>query len=192
MEAELYTAIKTRLNSLVPSIGFIAMYNNQVEKLLSQEPGDYMNSTYDFPRPAVFIQFVPPQEIQQLGNGVQIYDPLVIVVHILHEKFNDLAGNQEENLEVFALKQLIFKALNKFEPAGASGFARTSEEQDYDHTNLYWYKQEYTTNYIDAAMMEPVDGVDSISPVPPVITASLVPTFDGIPNLIIADTFTIE
>lgn len=176
MEAELYTAIKARLNSLVPSIEFIAMYNNQVEKLLIQEPGDYTNSTYEFPRPAVFIQFVPPQEIQQLGNGVQIYDPLVIVVHILHEKFNDLSGNQEENLEVFALKQLIFKALNKFEPAGASGFARTSEEQDTDHTNLYWYKQEYTTNYIDAAMIEPVDGVNSISPLPPDVSSDLIIT----------------
>lgn len=146
---QLYLDIKAHLLLSMPNL-FIRMYNNQFSYM---EEG----SVYSFPMPCVFIEFISPNNIEQLGTGVQIFDPLIIRIHIGHEYYNGL--NQEEDLVIFDLKDSVFKALQKYEPNGSVAFIRTAEEQDYTHTNVYHFVQEYTTNYIDSLMQEPVNGL---------------------------------
>lgn len=190
MERELLSAIQTKLGATVPEILFIHMWNNQVERL--KEVNDEGISTYVFPLPATLIEFVSPMEILQLGNGVQLYDPLIIRIHFVHNLLDAGDGTMEQNLEVFDLKNKVYKALQGFEPAGAVAFVRVAEEQDYDHPNLYHFIMDFQTNFVDASAIKPVDGVDSISPLPPVISVRFVPSFNnGIPSMIIEDTFTV-
>jgi hypothetical protein len=146
---QLFIDIKTQLLAQVPELAFIQMYNNQFDLIEKQE-------TYSFPFPCCFIEFVT-ETIQQLGNGVQIYDPLTVRVHIGNDFYNAIDGTQEQDLIVFELKQKIFKALNKFEPLGATVFIRFSETQDINHSNIYHFIQDYKTNYIDQDRSEPLN-----------------------------------
>jgi hypothetical protein len=146
---QLYLDIKTKLQASVPELLQISVYNNQFQSLEDRD-------IYSFPFPCAFVEFVNENESSQLGNGVQIFDPLYVKIHIGHTFYN--GENQEENLDVFDLKDKIYKALQKFEPDGAVAFIRSSETQDYDHTDVYHFVQTYTTNYVDFIMNEPVDG----------------------------------
>ena len=141
----------------VPEFAFIQMFNNQFELIESQE-------TYSFPFPCCFIEFLADNPVQQMGNGVQIYDPLTIRIHIGHDFYNAMDGTQEQDLLVMDLKQKVFKALNKFEPLGATVFIRFSETQDTNHTNVYHFIQDYKTNYIDQDRTEPQNSILSTPP----------------------------
>lgn len=146
---QLYLDIKARLKLKIPDLNFIAVYNNQFDLMEGQQ-------IYSFPFPCAFVEIVSDSEAQQLGNGVQIFDPLYVKIHIGHEFYN--GDNQEENLAVYDLRDKVYKALQKWEPNGAVAFIRSSETQDPDHTNVYHFVQTYTTNYIDTIMEQPVDG----------------------------------
>jgi hypothetical protein len=161
---QLYLDIKQRIEQKCPEILHIAVFNNQIELLKNNysREGVYDQSIYVFPRPAVFIEFESPQEIHQLGNGAQVYDPLNIRVHLLHEFFN--GENYEENLEVFDLKLALFKVLQRFEPNGCVAWTRISEEQDTDHTALYHFVMVFRTNYVDNGMRRIVGGVEKQTP----------------------------
>lgn len=155
---QLFLDIKTQLLAKVPEVTFVQMWNNQFNDL---EEG----SVYSFPFPCIFIEFVNENEIKQLGQGYQIYDPLTVRVHIGHDFYNNTDGTMEQDLAVMDLKQKVYKALQKFEPTGAVQFIRYSESQDYNHTNIYHFIQDYKTNYIDSYRTEPVDGVQSSAPI---------------------------
>jgi hypothetical protein len=172
MERELLSAIQAKLGTDVPEVLFIHMWNNQHERL--KEDNEEGISTYLFPLPATLIEFVGPMEIQQLGNGVQLYDPLIIRIHLLHNMLDAGDGTMEQNLLVFDIKNKVYKSLQAFEPTGAVAFVRVFEEQDYDHPNLYHFIIDFQTNFVDSATIKPVDGVDSTSPIPPVITSDLI------------------
>lgn len=134
-----------------PQVKYCNIYNNQYG--LEEE-----GKTYDFLKPAVFIEMQNTIDIQQLGNGNQIYNDLVIRLHIVHEFFNSTDGNgdQEQNLPVFELKQNIFATMDMLVPDGCIDLVRFSEEQNYDHKNLYIYAQDYRTNYIDNSRERPI------------------------------------
>lgn len=153
----LYLAIKERIESLAPAVKFIHVFNNQFE--LTEN-----GQIYSFPFPCVFIEFQNDQPVQQLGNGIQIYQPLIIRVHIGHNQYDAADGTMEQDLNVFDLKQQVFSALQKFEPAGAVMFIRTNETQDTNHTNIYHFIQEYTTSYVDQQQAEPVGGITADPP----------------------------
>ena len=172
MERELFAAIQTRINTLVPEILFVHIWNNQHEKIT--DDSDEGVKTYLFPRPALFVEFMASESIEQLGNGVQIYDPLTIRIHLLHDYLDAQDGTMEQNLPVFDLKNKVFTSLQKFEPNGAACFVRTAEEQDYEHGNLYHFLMDFTTNYVDFQMQEPVNGVDKDPPIALDLTTDLI------------------
>jgi hypothetical protein len=161
---ELYLELKQRINDKSPEIQHVAIFNNQIDLLenIYTEGQNYQNTTELFPTPAVFFEFESPSEIHQLGNGVQLYDPLNIKVHIVHTFFN--GENYGENLEVFDVKLSVFKALQKFEPKQSVPLVRILEEQDSDHTSIYHYVMTFLTNYMDNSMNEPVDPGKTIQP----------------------------
>ena len=163
---ELYLAIKAQLLLKVPSIKFIAMWNNQLMDLTD-------GKNYSFRMPAVFIEFVSPTPIGSIGNNVQIYEPLEVKIHILHEQYDAKDGTMDCNLDVFTFKQSIYKALQLFQAANTSVFDRQSEEQDYDHSNIYHYIQSYMIAMVDNDMPLPIDGTENEPPHTTEITAEI-------------------
>jgi hypothetical protein len=159
MEAEVFLAIKARIEANITDFNFIHKWNNYVEKLKSVDENGA--PIYGINHPSLFVEYLTPNDIEQLGGGVQIYDPLIIKIHILHNEIDATNGDMDQNLNVFELKQKVFKALQGFEPDGCVAFVRINEEQDYDHTNLYHYIQTYQTNYVDTSMMNPVNGQET-------------------------------
>ena len=143
-----------------PLIKFCQVWNDQLK-------WEMEGQLYDYLKPAVFIEFDSPNPISQLGNGVQQFDPLMVRLHIIHEYYNAIDGNgvQEQNLEVFAVKQRIYQMIQKFEPDYAVAFVRSSEQQQYDHNMLYHYVQEYKTNFIDNSLNEPIGSVTNTPPI---------------------------
>ena len=159
----LIQAVKARL-ATVPDFKTIRVFNNQFELL---ESGEYEGVFCN----AAFIEIINDQPAIQLGRGYQLFDPIIVRIHIGHEFYD--GDNMDEDLDVFDLKDKVYQVLQKFEPDGAVAFCRTAEGQDYDHANVYHYIMDFTTNYIDGLMKEPVNGVQSIPPTELVLNASL-------------------
>jgi hypothetical protein len=130
---------------------FVDIWNNQLE--LEQQ-----NVQYSFPMPACFIEIVNPGEPKQLGDGVQLYDPLLIRLHIIHNQLDAGNGTFERNLDVFDLTDKTFKHMQGFEPDKASAFFRVNDERDYLHTNIYHFIQDYKTTYLDDSAQRSTDG----------------------------------
>lgn len=160
----LYEDIITKLKELNELL-YVDVWNGQLDQL-----GDDNGSpTYTFMFPCAFVEIENEQPSLHLGDGVQLFDPLLIKIHIGHEKLNDINGAIDQNLDVFDLKQSIYLKLNKYEPTNAVTMIRTSETQQYDHTNVYHFIQTYTTNYIDASAQESTNGSDVTLPITLVI-----------------------
>lgn len=169
MEVEIFRAIEAQIQAEVVGIQFIHMWNSQVESVNSQDE-DGM-SYYAFNFPALFVEYLDESEINQLGNGVQIYDPLDIIIHIVHTELDSANGEFEQNFNVMALKTKVFQALQLFEPDGCSQFVRIGETRDYSHNNVYHYVQRYRTTYVDTTMSKPVNGIPLDPPIGLDITA---------------------
>jgi len=130
---------------------FVDVWNNQLELAEQQQQ-------YSFLLPAAFIEILNVQEPKQLGDGVQLYDQLIVRLHIVHEQLDAGDGTMERNLEVFDLTQKTFKRMQGFEPDKASAFFRVNEERDYYHTNVYHFMQDYKTTYLDDSAQRSTDG----------------------------------
>lgn len=125
-----------------------------------------------FQTPAAFIEFDSSQ-IMQLGNGVQLFDPLIFKIHILHWQLDNQLGSFERNLDVYDLKDLIYAAIQRQQPNFSddtdpiSSCVRIAEKQDYNHAGLYHYVQTYKTTLTDYGAQEPVGGSETtIVPMP--------------------------
>lgn len=147
----LFQAIQTQILNEVTEITYVRMFNNQFENAVQE------NNTYDFPFPCVFIEFINEQQPKQLGAGYQLYEPLVVRCHIGMNELDAADGTLDQNLNIFDLKDKVYKALQKFEPTGASVFIRTSEQQDYNHGNIYIWQMDFTTTWLDANRTEPLN-----------------------------------
>ena len=166
----LYTLIKAQL-ALLTTIKHIAVYNDQLGLV-----DDRNSASYDYP--AVFIEMVTDIPARSVGNGVQLYEPLDIRIHIVYQQLDSQLGTLDENLDVLDFKQTVYQNLQGFEPNGASTFFRVSEVQDYQHTNIYHYIVTFRTTYLDAAMILPVGGVPAVLPLTGEIILSCDPTSD--------------
>lgn len=189
---QLFLDIKARIETYIPEIQFIRMWNSQTEQMEGEE-GQEGSAIYPLQLPAVFVEFVNDQTPKQLGNGVQIFDNLGVKLHLVHQQFDAGDGTHEQNLEVFTLKQKLFKYMNLFEPTGAVAFIRNGETQDYDHTNVYHFIQDYVTNYVDFGAQLPVDGVTKQPPTPLHVELSIENTQDpNDPYTIVDNGATVE
>lgn len=168
MEEPLYTAIKAQIKTEVPECKFIAMWNNQVERL--QEGKDY-----SFLTPAVLIEFPVDAPCDQVGNGVRVFDPYPIIFHIVDNRLDNYDGTMEENFEVFRVKQKVYKAFQLFKTPGSSSFNCTSEGADNDHNNVYHFLQTFTTTWTDRQQNLPVGGYEDLPPHTTTITPVIGP-----------------
>lgn len=162
MERAILQAIQSKL-STVTELNEILIWNNQLDRL--KDDSEDGSKIYNLNLPVLYVEFVSPMEIQQIGIGVRIYDPLYLRLHLLHRLEDAMDGTFEQNLEVFDLKQKIYLALQKSENSKAVALITQSEEQDYSHTNIYHFIMTFMTNYVEDSRQEPFPGTQSISPV---------------------------
>lgn len=165
---DLYLAIKAQLFAKVTGLNYVAMWNNQIADL---EDG----KNYSFRENAVLVEFVSPTQIGGVGNNVQVYEPLEVKLHIIHRQEDAGDGTMDVNLDVFTFKQNVYKAMQLFQAPTTSVFDRQSEEQDYDHTNIYHYIQSYFCAFVDTSMPLPIDGTEHEPP----LTTEITPEIDN-------------
>lgn len=157
----LFNNIKAKIAQICPEIKFIQMYNGQFEDL----GGEQGALVYSFATPFALIEFEDDIQWHQLGNNIQIADPLNIIIHLGHNLLDAQDGTMEQNLDVYNLAQKLFKGLNKYEPDGASCFIRYGSTQDKQHDNMYHFQQKFVTTYIDQDAAEPQNGITIQPPI---------------------------
>jgi len=174
MTKSFFIAIRNQLLTNT-QLNFVQLWNNQLQDLKGKE-----NNSYSFPLPACFIEFVAPSEVLQLGAGVQMFDPLIVRLHIVHEFLNnidDANGMLEQDLAILDLKQSVYSTMQVFEPQYAVMFVRVSETIDYDHNNVVEFIQDYKTNLIDNSHSDATLSIPSGAPI------TLVPTFTKVNSI---------
>ncbi len=161
-------AILVKLET-VTGVKFVRVWNDQLTLDENQEG-------YSFDMPAIFVELVNSQEIRQLGDGLQMYDPLFIRLHICHWQLDAGEEGMEQNLDAIDFKQDVFEVMDGFEPSGATAFVRSTEEMDYQHKGVYHAIQDYKTTYVDTSRQKSTDGITiNAGTVTPVINASFSP-----------------
>lgn len=191
-----FTAIKTRLLANVSrftpftqsvtednALFYVQMWNNQLAgwkdeylKIANIDEPSRDTTTYSVNYPAILIEF-DHVENEQMGNGWQIYNDLIIRVHLVHEQLDAMDGTMEQNLDVYNLADAVYAALQKYKPPGCVEVIRQKHGLDWNHGNLYHYILEFGTNYIDSSRNEPIAG-NTIAggTITPVITESYNPS----------------
>lgn len=160
----IYTDLINKIDSLTDGNGnklfkFVNIWNDNYNRLLEGED----NSPQ---LPACYIEIENPQEIQQLGDGCQIYDPLYINIHVLHDNYNEYLNSDSyqafnRDLAVFDLKQTLFKALTKYKLSGGGGILiRSSEMIDESFGIIHHFAQQFTTTFVDSSARESTYGVE--------------------------------
>lgn len=170
----LYKGLRDRIKAECPSVKFVNMWNNQVANMMD----DGGNKIYSFQTPAVFIEFANDNPVDGVGNGVQVFDPLDINIHIVHDFYNDSSADaeMENNLLVFDVEDEVQSALQAYKVSGAdygSGpIGRVGQERDYDHGNIYHSIPKYRTTWTDNSQTLPIGGYEIDPSLQAEITAS--------------------
>lgn len=118
------------------------IWNSQVRH---EGEGKYI----DYPKPAAFLEVINGVSWQNLQGGYSTAD-IGWRIHIITEQFDAGDGTFDQNLTVFDLRDQVIGILSLYEPTGCGPLEKRSEEQDYDHTNLYHYIIEFVCNFIDS------------------------------------------
>jgi len=122
----------------IPELKLVTIWNNQFSYMDDGE-------IYSFPMPCAFVE-VNADNFEQLGNNFQASD-INIKIHIGQDFYN--GSNIDENLTIFVLRDLVVKKLSRFKPTTAGNLVKTSEKQDFQHTNVYHYEIDFITHYVD-------------------------------------------
>ena len=152
--------ILTRLRTLT-SLSYVAVYNQQYERI--GDPNEDGENGYLFAMPAAFVEFDFSQ-VKQLGQDYQLYEPVIVRVHIVMNELDAQNGYLDQNLNIIGLKNEVLLKLQRFRPTQGGELIRTSEMPDYGHTNLYVWKQEYTTTFVDKIAKDPIGGIEKAPP----------------------------
>jgi len=124
------------------SVGLFArIWNNQLRDIKE-------GKSYEWPRPAAFVEVISPATFEIIGLGIRAVD-LGIRIHLIHDYYN-MDGSMEQDLIIFDLRDQLIAAMSQYCPTACGPLNCTHEEQDYDHDNLYHYVCEFVCNFIDS------------------------------------------
>lgn len=143
----LYSELREQLETEITGV-HVRLWNNQVQ--LSEE-----GEQIPFSFPAVFIDF-PTIEWAQMGKGVQNADRLIVRFYLCYESFH--TAENEEDLEIFTLRENVYMAIQDFKPTSSGKLQRIMEQTDPKHTNVYVWVMDYQTNFQETAAQYPRGG----------------------------------
>jgi hypothetical protein len=156
---------------------FARLFNDQFSKLKKGE-------IEALPLPAGFLQLVSPTNFKRIGAGNDAGD-ITFRLHLGHEHMDAGDGTMEQDLAIFDIRDAAINLLSDYQPTGCSPLMFISEEPDNEHTNLYVYKIDFITHFIDTSaskqdfILQQVNDITvngtSSDPVPrPVITETII------------------
>lgn len=119
---------------------YVRVWNNQIRY-------EADGKLYDFPKPAAFIEVVSPATFEILGQGYRSSD-VSFRIHLTHENYNN-EGTFEQDLSIFDLRDKVIALLTGYRPANCGPLNAVSEQQDFEHTNVYHYVIDFVTNFTD-------------------------------------------
>ena len=146
MYREVIETVRNKIIADVTEFNEVLLWNNQVDSMEVSE-----ERSYNFPN--CFIGFQVPSVITDESNQVQ-QSKIELTVYIVDEIYANEFDNGVPNLDIFDLKQKVFKALHSYTLAPMGPLNRIAEETDEDHPNLYVFKQTYSLDWIDCAIPE--------------------------------------
>ena len=161
---EIYLAIKAKLDTDVTELQTIRLFNNQFERS-NNDSADF-NDEQAFAYPCLFVDFPGDNGQISEGSGVQYLDVQVRVL-IGYESY------MVEDLEVFTLKDKVFKALYNLKGPTFSYLSYTAQRIDSNHNNVYIYEIEFSTKYEQSVSYLLNDKVEPTYPVELVLTKNL-------------------
>lgn len=124
-----------------PVFNYIAIWNNHIKKSLSGE-------NYSFLFPAIFVE-VKDTNSEVWLNGVSIQD-LEIIFHICHQELDAEDGTLDQNFDVFNFRTYIRQYFTNYSKAPVlNTFMFKKEEEDFNHNQIYHWKETFKTRYID-------------------------------------------
>jgi hypothetical protein len=123
--------------------GFCRIWNNQFQYMEEQQ-------IESFPFPCGFVETLMPQTHSQLSSGYTESD-VTFKIHIGAVEYDAQDGTLEQNTSVFALRDAVVSALTYYAPRGCSPLMKISEEQDYQHTNVYHFIINFQCGFVDSS-----------------------------------------
>lgn len=147
---------------------YTRVWNNQIRY-------EADGTLYNFPKPAVFIEVVSPATFEILGQGYRSSD-ISFRIHLTHENYNN-EGTFEQDLLIFSLRDSVIALLTGYRPTNCGPLNAMSEQQDFEHSNVYHYIIDFVTNFTDTVGSKldsehPDKYIDSVPPTVPVITVT--------------------
>jgi hypothetical protein len=91
---------------------------------------------------------VTPITFEEIGQNMRSA-VLGVNIHLVHEYYN-ADGTFEQDLEIFDLRDQVTALLSQFKPTGCGLMVSMTEQQDYDHDNVYHYILTYQVDFIDS------------------------------------------
>ena len=150
--------IKARIKEECGSVKTVAIWNNQVDWILN-------GNSHLWRSTAVFIEVQAPASIMTLGDGVQLYDPFDVVIHIVSWKLNATEGDLDENLSVFDIENEVYKVLHKRKATKSGTFVRLTLSVDSNHFGLYHMTAVYRSTLVDDSWKLANEGEEMNAPV---------------------------
>lgn len=141
--------IITKVKADLPEFKTVEIYNNQFDK-------NELGQIDVIKMPALLIGFPEGTSFQDFGAGVQQTEELVIRFYIAKSITKGRVSNSSTVLDLFDLKQKVYKAFQGYQSEALSTFKRRYEETDEDRTNYYVFLQDWTTKLKDVTKY--VDG----------------------------------
>lgn len=128
---------KSRQNNLFQ---YVAMFNDQINRAANGEIDPY-------DCPACFLEVMPADSLRLLG-GVSTSD-FIYRVRIVGVEFDAKNGTKDQNLTIFAYRDIIKATLAYFTPDNSSRMQHIAESQDTDHTAVYVWQMDFKSAFID-------------------------------------------
>lgn len=149
--------IKERLVAEVPLARHVNTWNSHEQQIIDRE-----NYPFDFP--AVFFE-IERSQVQTLGVGYRIYDPLDIKIHVLHRSDDGGNGSFDENLEIEDVQGEVRLALEGYEFDGASSLFLTGDVMYHEHDAVSHSTMTFRCCYVDGKVAEPRNAIIKEPPI---------------------------
>ena len=121
---------------------YVRVWNKQVKQELD-------GKTYDYPKPAAFLEVVSPATYEVMGQYYRNAD-ISFRIHLVHEFYDTQDGTFEQDLAIFDLRDQVIALLSGYAPTGCGPLNCMVESQDDDHNNIYEYVLDFVTNFTDS------------------------------------------